>query len=127
MKFVIQEHWATTHHFDLRLEWDGVLKSWAVPKGVPLSPGIKRLAVQVGDHDLDYADFEGVIEEGMYGAGEVRIWDRGEYEVEKCTDSAIVFTLHGSKAQGKYVLIRFQKAGPRHWLLEKIANKEERS
>ena len=119
MKFVIQEHWASTHHFDFRLEREGVLKSWAVPKGVPLEPGIKRLAIQVGDHDLDYAEFEGTIAEGLYGAGKVKIWDRGEYELDKWTDTEIVFTLHGDRVNGPYLLIRFQKAGPKNWLLAK--------
>src|SRR6516164_9595706 len=106
-RFVVQEHYARSHHFDFRLEKDGVFKSWAVPKGIPEQPGLKRLALQVDDHDLAYGDFQGTIPQGQYGAGEVTIWDNGTYEAEEWTDSLIDFTLHGSQASGRFNLVRF--------------------
>lgn len=104
--FVIQKHYATNLHYDLRLEMDGVLKSWAVPKEPPTVEGIKRLAIQVNDHDLDYADFEGTIPEGSYGSGKVEIWDRGTFEPESVKEKKIVFTLSGEKMKGKFVLVK---------------------
>ncbi|MGM0770342.1 MAG: DNA polymerase ligase N-terminal domain-containing protein [Halobacteriota archaeon] len=104
--FVIQKHHATNLHYDLRLEMDGVLKSWAVPKEPPTVEGIKRLAIQVNDHDLDYADFEGTIPEGSYGSGKVEIWDRGTFEPESVKEKKIVFTLSGKKMKGKFVLVK---------------------
>lgn len=115
--FVIQEHHARTHHFDFRLEKDGVFKSWAVPKGVPTEPGIKRLAVQVEDHALDYGEFEGEIPAGQYGAGTVSIWDKGQYELHSWTDNAIQFTLHGTRLKGRYTLVRFKKGKENEWLI----------
>lgn len=115
--FVVQEHHATHLHWDFRLELDGVLKSWAIPKEPPLKEGIKRLAIQVEDHDLSYAKFEGVIEEG-YGKGVVKIWDSGTYDVESLKDTKIVFILNGKKMKGKYVLLKFDKA-KNGWLLFK--------
>ena len=117
--FVIHEHHARTHHFDFRLEKDGVLKSWAVPKGVPDEPGIKRLAIQVEDHALAYGGFEGTIPEGEYGAGIVRIWDGGTYDLHEWTPDKIVFTLHGARLEGDYSLVRLKKGGERDWLLIK--------
>ncbi len=112
-RFVIQKHQATRLHYDFRLEMDGVLKSWAVPKEPPTKSGVKRLAVQVEDHDLDYIDFEGTIPEGMYGAGTVEIWDKGTYTLRTRKEKKIEFTLHGSKLKGDYVLIRFRD---KNWL-----------
>ena len=120
MRYVVQEHHARRLHYDLRLEKDGVLKSWAVPKGIPLEKGEKRLAIQVEDHDLDYADFEGVIPEGFYGAGEVRIWDKGEYEEVKWEKDEIVVDIKGKKVKGRYCLIRMKWGKGNNWLLFKI-------
>ena len=122
MRFVIHEHHATHLHWDLRLELDAVLKSWAVPKKPPQEAGIKRLAIQVEDHPLDYIDFEGVIEEG-YGKGTVTIWDEGELAVESRTQKKLVFILHGKKLAGKFTLLKFVKAGENGWLFFKA--KEE--
>lgn len=116
-RFVIQEHHARHLHYDFRLEMEGVLKSWAVPKGVPEKKTIKRLAIQVEDHDLDYIDFEGIIPEGQYGAGTVKIWDRGMYELESETDKRMVFTLNGKRLKGTYSLVHLKGD---HWLLMKI-------
>ena len=118
--FVVHEHHASHLHWDLRLEMDGVLKSWAVPKKPPLRKGIKRLAVQVTDHDLGYADFEGEIPEGSYGAGKVLIWDNGTYEADSVKDEKIVVHFNGKKLKGKYVLLRFKKAGEKNWLFFKL-------
>jgi len=115
--FVIQKHAARRLHYDLRLEMDGVLKSWAVPKEPPRTAGVKRLAVQVEDHPIEYADFEGIIPEGHYGAGKVEIWDRGSYILKERTDKKIVFELNGEKLKGTYVLLKFK--GDRNWLFFK--------
>lgn len=118
--FVIQKHHARHLHYDLRLEIGGVLKSWAVPKEPPVKPGIKRLAVQVEDHPLDYADFEGIIPEGHYGAGRVEIWDKGTYRLLERSDTKIVFELHGKRLQGKYALIKLRPGkDPKNWLFFK--------
>ncbi len=115
--FVVHEHHARNLHFDLRLERDGVLKSWAVPKGVPLVPGEKHLAVAVEDHPLDYGHFEGTIPEGEYGAGTVSIWDNGNYETKHWDNDKIEITFHGKRLGGPYVLVRFKRAGKNDWLL----------
>jgi len=117
--FVVQEHHARRLHFDLRLEKEGVLKSWAVPKGIPEKTGEKRLAVQVEDHPMEYANFEGTIPEGQYGAGTVKIWDRGLFEVKVWKEDMIEFTLSGKRFQGKFVLAKFKKAGEKDWILLK--------
>ena len=117
--FVVQEHHAKHLHWDFRLEMEGVLKSWAVPKTPPTKKGIKRLAVQVEDHDLSYAGFEGKIPEGMYGAGTVKIWDKGKYALLEKEKDKIVVDLKGKKLKGEYALIRFKKAGEKNWLFFK--------
>jgi len=115
-RFVIQKHRATRLHYDFRLEMDNVLKSWAVPKEPPTQPGIRRLAVQVEDHELSYIDFEGTIPEGEYGAGTVEIWDKGTYTLKNRADKIIEFTLEGSRLKGNYALINFNE---NNWLLIK--------
>jgi len=116
-RFVIQKHHATHLHYDFRLEMDSVLKSWAVPKEPPQESGVKRLAVQVEDHEITYIDFEGTIPEGMYGAGKVEIWDKGTYTLKHRSKDKIEFTLHGEKLSGDYALIRFK--GDKNWLFFK--------
>jgi DNA ligase D-like protein (predicted 3'-phosphoesterase) len=118
--FVVHEHWAKQHHFDFRLEIDGVLKSWAVPKGVPVTSGIKHLAMQVDDHDLEYGSFEGTIPQEHYGAGKVEIWDKGDFTLDERTPTLIRFTLRGAKLQGEYALV-LMRGGKRQWLLLKRA------
>ncbi|HEX8565603.1 MAG TPA: DNA polymerase ligase N-terminal domain-containing protein [Pyrinomonadaceae bacterium] len=123
-RFVIHEHHATNLHFDFRLEIAGVLKSWAVPKGVSLNPNEKRLAVVVPDHAVSYIDFEGTLAEGTYGAGEVRIWDNGEFEIVggQLEKGKLIFRLFGKKLQGEFALLRM-KGNERNWLL--IKSKDE--
>lgn len=115
--YVIQEHHASHLHWDLRLEFDGVLKSWAVPKEPSKDPKVRRLAVQVEDHPIDYAKFEGTIPEGEYGAGKVKIWDKGTFDVESRKVNKIIFKINGRKLKGKYVLMRFKP--PKNWLFFK--------
>lgn len=117
--FVVQEHHARRLHYDLRLEKNGVLKSWAVPKGIPEQSGEKRLAVETEDHPLAYRSFEGTIPEGQYGAGTVKIFDSGTYETKVWNENIVEFTLHGQRLRGRYVLARFKKAGEKQWLLLK--------
>lgn len=120
-KYVIQKHAASRLHWDLRLEEDGVLKSWAVPKEPPSEKGTKRLAIEVEDHTLAYADFEGVIPEGEYGAGTVEIWDAGTYIPVETTPAARIFEIRGRKLSGTYALIRIKgkKPGEKPWLFFK--------
>jgi DNA ligase D-like protein (predicted ligase)/DNA ligase D-like protein (predicted 3'-phosphoesterase) len=115
--FVVQEHHARRLHHDLRLERLGVLKSWAVPKGIPEKPGEKRLAVETEDHPLAYGGFEGTIPQGQYGAGTVKIWDRGSFQPLVWNDNKIEFILNGGRLVGRYVLARFKKAGEKQWIL----------
>jgi DNA ligase D-like protein (predicted ligase)/DNA ligase D-like protein (predicted 3'-phosphoesterase) len=117
--YVVQEHHASHLHWDFRLERDGVLKSWAVPKGPPEKPGERRLAVAVEDHPLDYGGFEGEIPKGEYGAGTVKIWDRGTYETVEWTPEKVSIIIHGERLIGGYELVHFVKAGEKNWLLFK--------
>jgi DNA ligase D-like protein (predicted 3'-phosphoesterase) len=112
--YVIQKHDASHLHYDLRLEMDGVLKSWAIPKKPPTKRGVKRLAVQTEDHPIEYADFKGEIPEGQYGAGTVEIWDKGGYSLKKRKEGELIFEIRGRKLQGDYCLIRFK--GNKNWL-----------
>lgn len=106
--YVIQEHHASRLHYDLRLEEAGVLKSWAIPKTPPRKAGVKRLAVETEDHPLAYAEFEGVIPEGEYGAGRVRIWDDGNYRPVATAEDKRIIELRGRKLKGVYALIRIK-------------------
>lgn len=134
LKFCVQEHHASHHHFDFRLEVDGVLVSWAVPKGPPKDSTEKRLAIHVEDHPFDYLTFEGTIPKGNYGAGTVKLWDIGVYEAEGAITDAeseklmrqglkkghIDFVLHGKQLSGSYSLVRMQgKEDDNQWLFLK--------
>jgi len=128
LRYVVQKHRASRLHYDFRLEADGVLKSWAVPKGPTLDPAERRLAMHVEDHPLDYRDFEGVIPAGNYGAGEVIVWDRGTYTLAEGTDPAaeigrgkIKFILKGRKLSGMFTLVRMRPrdGSENAWLLIK--------
>ena len=135
--FVVQKHDATNLHYDFRLELDGVLKSWAVPKGPSLNPEEKRLAMMVEDHPFDYKDFEGVIPKGNYGAGEVMVWDKGTYHSIETDDRKesipllkkglekgdLKITLHGEKLNGQFALVNMKKPKQNAWLL--IKKKDE--
>ncbi|MFN3019572.1 DNA polymerase ligase N-terminal domain-containing protein [Chryseobacterium sp. TY3] len=140
--FVIQRHAASRLHYDFRLEMEGVLKSWAVPKGPSLNPNDKRLAMMVEDHPYDYKDFEGNIPEGNYGAGQVEVWDRGTYEpldqnsklsdekelLKELKAGSLKFVLHGKKLKGEFALVKMKNAENNAWLLIKHNDKfaEER-
>lgn len=119
-RFVVQRHQASHLHYDFRLELDGVLKSWAVPKGPPETPGTRRLAVQVEDHPVDYLNFAGVIPSG-YGAGTVEIWDRGHFSLKERRNNKLVFDLNGERLHGTHALIRTGES--RNWLLMKLGQK----
>ncbi|WP_299178622.1 DNA polymerase ligase N-terminal domain-containing protein [uncultured Chryseobacterium sp.] len=135
--FVVQRHAASRLHYDFRLEMEGVLKSWAVPKGPSLDPKDKRLAMMVEDHPYDYKDFEGNIPEGNYGAGQVEIWDSGTYEPleenSKLSDEkellkelhagSLKFILHGKKLKGEFALVKMKNSEDNAWLL--IKHKDE--
>jgi DNA ligase D-like protein (predicted 3'-phosphoesterase) len=134
--FVIQKHDAQNLHYDFRLEVDGVLASWAVPKGPSTDPSVKRLAIHVEDHPLDYASFEGIIPEGMYGAGTVLVWDRGTYRnlmgekadplsmQEAIEEGHVEVWLEGAKLKGGYALIQMKGRGDKQWLLVKMKDDE---
>jgi DNA ligase D-like protein (predicted 3'-phosphoesterase) len=115
--YIIQKHAATHLHYDLRLEMDGVLKSWAIPKEPPSAMGVRRLAVQVEDHPVDYATFEGTIPEGQYGAGTVEIWDRGTYKLIERKEDKLIVEINGNRLKGTYVLVRFKDQ--KNWLFFK--------
>ena len=115
-RFVIQEHHARSLHWDLRLERDGVLVSWALPKGLPETPEQNRLAVHTEDHPLEYATFEGEIPQGEYGGGRMTIWDSGRYEAEKWSESEVKFVLHGSKVDADFVLFQTKD---RNWMIHR--------
>ncbi len=119
-RYVIQKHQARHLHWDLRLEREGVLKSWAVPKEPPTKVGERRLAVEVEDHPIEYGNFEGIIAEGQYGAGTVEIWDHGHFTPIQWDENEIIIDIHGEKLQGRYCLIRFQPdKDPKNWLFFK--------
>lgn len=115
--FVIQEHHATALHWDLRLERDGVLVSWAIPRGLPRDPKRNNLAVHTEDHPLEYATFSGEIPAGEYGGGSMTIWDRGHYETEKWRDREVIVVLHGERAQGRYALFR---TDGKNWMIHRM-------
>jgi bifunctional non-homologous end joining protein LigD len=139
LHFVVQEHAASHLHYDFRLEMDGVLKSWAVPKGPSMDPAIKRLAIMVEDHPSDYRNFEGIIPKGNYGAGTVIVWDEGKYEPAEINDSKkkswqkdllrqlhagkIKFIMHGQKLRGAFALVKSFERGENDWLLMKLNDK----
>ncbi len=118
-RFVVQEHSARRLHWDLRLERDGAAPSWAIPNGIPDDPKENRMAVRTEDHPLEYLDFEGEIPAGEYGAGTVRIWDRGTYEVHKWEPGKIVFTLTGERVSGRYALFR-AGVGEKDWMIHRM-------
>jgi bifunctional non-homologous end joining protein LigD len=123
-RFVVHEHHSSRLHFDFRLEMEGVLRSWAIPKGPSMVPDERRLAIEVEDHPLEYIDFEGIIPRGMYGAGAVVIWDEGTYELITEERDKIEFILNGQKLRGKFDLIRYKSRGVENqWLL--IKQKDE--
>jgi len=124
-KFVIQKHHARQLHYDLRLEMDGVLKSWAVPKQPSADSTVKRLAIQVEDHELDYADFEGEIEEAEYGGGTVEIWDSGNYELVERTKDLLRMNFRGKRLRGPWKLVHTRYPPGNQWLLIASAKVEE--
>jgi DNA ligase D-like protein (predicted 3'-phosphoesterase) len=128
-RFVVHEHHASRLHFDFRLELEGVLKSWAVPKGPSMNPADRRLAVEVADHPLEYINFEGIIPEGAYGAGPVVIWDRGECEPIEVTGTSISFVVFGSRLKGGFTLTKLKPRGKgpaKDWLLIKKRDEHAR-
>ncbi len=144
LKFVVQKHDASHLHYDFRLEMEGVLKSWAIPKGPSMDPEVKRLAMMVEDHPYDYRTFEGIIPEGNYGAGTVIVWDEGTYEpieaaankkdeekklLQQLHEGRLKIVLHGKKLKGEFALVKTSTRGENSWLLikhnDKYATTEE--
>ena len=121
-RFVVQEHSARAMHWDLRLEHEGTLASWAVPKGIPVDPKRNNLAVRTEDHPLEYLDFHGEIPAGHYGAGTMKIFDRGTYELHKWRDKEVMVTFHGERVRGKYVLFR---TGGKNWMIHRMDPPED--
>ena len=121
-RFVVQEHHARALHWDLRLEHDGALASWAVPKGIPPDPRRNNLAVRTEDHPLEYLDFHGDIPQGEYGAGTMKIWDRGTYETHKWRKDEVMITFHGERVRGKYVLFR---TDGKNWMIHRMDPPED--
>jgi bifunctional non-homologous end joining protein LigD len=134
LHFVVQKHAASHLHYDFRLELDGVMKSWAVPKGPSLDPSVRRLAMEVEDHPISYNTFEGTIPAGEYGGGTVMLWDRGTYEAADgggleslrrgYEKGDLKFILHGERLRGSWVLVRMQRPGRPQWLLIKHRDEE---
>ena len=124
-RFVVHQHQARHLHYDFRLEMNGALRSWAVPKGMPLRSGVRRLAIEVEDHPLAYIDFEGTIPQGQYGAGTVSVWDKGTYTLEKAEQDELKFVLLGTKLKGAFVLLRMKKQ-PKNWMLLKVKSARKR-
>jgi bifunctional non-homologous end joining protein LigD len=122
LRFVVQEHSARAMHWDLRLEHEGTLASWAIPKGIPVDPSKNGLAVQTEDHPLEYLDFHGEIPAGNYGAGTMKIFDRGTFEVHKWRDKEVMVTFHGERVRGKYVLFR---TGGKNWMIHRMDPPED--
>jgi bifunctional non-homologous end joining protein LigD len=121
-RFVVQEHRARRLHWDLRLEHDGTLASWALPRGIPSHPDENRLAVRTEDHPLDYLEFEGEIPKGEYGAGTMEVWDRGTFEPEKFRDAEVIATFHGERLRGRYALFRTRE---QDWLIHRMDPPED--
>ncbi|MFA6423558.1 MAG: DNA polymerase ligase N-terminal domain-containing protein [Patescibacteria group bacterium] len=126
-RFVIQEHHATNLHWDFRLELDGILKSWAVPKNLPEKIGEKHLAVETEDHPVEYINFEGEIPEGNYGAGTVKIWDAGNYDMLEQKKDSLKFILHGKKLKSEYHMFKpnFKDSKGTEWLVIKSDNSKK--
>ncbi len=117
-RFVVHEHKATNLHYDFRLEIDGVLRSWAIPKGPSMNPTENRLSLMVEDHPIEYIDFEGIIPKGRYGAGAVVVWDKGSFNLIEHGENKITFFLSGKKLRGNFTLVRI-KGKATQWLLIK--------
>jgi len=123
LKFSVQKHHASHLHYDLRLEYQGVLLSWALPKEPSLTKGVKRLAIETNEHAIDYIFFEGIIEEGQYGAGKVELWDYGTYVLEEKQKDKIVVVFDGKKLKDRYALIQIKNKkdkSSKNWLFFKI-------